>query len=122
MPYCDTCFNFYVRPQTFETLFSNKKQCVLCETLDRVPIQHEVIPIEDNTLHCFSYLSKDYPIFTRKVFEIMIKDKHPLIFYEEDWLENPIVFFLLAHLYNPLNLFDYQGYSSYMHQIFNKIS
>ncbi|MFP4286383.1 MAG: hypothetical protein ACLFRI_01680 [Candidatus Izemoplasmataceae bacterium] len=120
MPVCASCFNFYVRPQTFETLFSTKKQCIFCETIEKIPLNHEVIPIEGNTLHCFSYLSKDYPILTKKVFETMIQEPLNLVFYEEFWLQKPLIFFLLAHLFNPFNLFDYQGYSNYMHQIFNK--
>jgi hypothetical protein len=119
MPICDTCFNFYVRTQTFETLFSRKNQCVLCETLEPLPLKYEVIPIENNTLHCFSYLNKAYPILTKKIFETLLHENLSLVFFDSDWLKTPIVFFLLAHLFNPLELFDYHGYSSYMHQIFN---
>lgn len=123
MPTCSDCQTFYTRPQTFELIFSYKKQCIICETLEKHPMNHEIFPIDYNTVECFSFHKKDHPMLTKKVFKYLLKETgQPLVFYEEEWLKNPIVFIFLSKLYQPLRLFYYEYFTDYMHIIFeNKV-
>jgi hypothetical protein len=75
-------------------------------------------------VECFSYHKKEHPMLTKKAFEWLCNESgQSIIFYEENWLKTPIVFFYFARLLNPLKLFYYEYFTDYMQIIFeNHIS
>ncbi len=105
MPHCAICHHFFVRPQSFETLFSLFKICVICETLLKRQPNLAVLPLDYNYLEMTTYHHGDHPALTHQFFHTIIREKTPSLYYQPEWEKHPEGFLILGKLFNPLKLF-----------------
>ena len=114
MPICTVCQTFFVRPQSFKTLFSFNQMCTMCETLLNKEPTLSVLPLDYNTLEVLTYNHEEHPALTQKYFHYQLRSSASYLYYQTEWENHPESLILLGKLFSPLKLF-------YHHPIEQKI-
>ena len=121
MPKCSICHQFFVRPQSFNTLLSFYRQCVICETLLKSRPNQSVLPLEYNILEVTTYQHGDHPALTHKYFTNIIAEKTGYLYYQPEWERHPETLILLGKLFQPLKIFYHQGIEQKIINLLEKI-
>ncbi len=108
MPICQTCYGFYVKVQSFNTIFKQDTTCNICETYQQKPVSYEVFPLENTTVECYVYDAQDHPALTKRFFETITKNANiEYCFYEHVWQNSPLSLVLLTTLFQPFRVMSY---------------
>lgn len=121
MPVCHLCHTFYVRPQSFATLFMREGLCVLCETYGRQPMHCSVLPYAQKLIELYSFGHSEHPAFFRKAFNQLIHEADGFVFLESYWFDEPIVFLLMVQLFEVFRIFSYEKQDYLIEHIFGSI-
>ncbi len=106
MPTCQICHAFYVRPQTFESLFNETKLCDVCVAYERATLSLAVIPLEATVMEvCHLEHAGDHPALTRRFFKHLIKERGTPYLFDRDETPTAEALRLLGALGNPLRLY-----------------
>ena len=109
MPVCAICQNFFVRPQSFKTLFLLHQQCTICETYLKTMPTVSVMPLDYNTLELLTYPHGEHPALTHRFFETILEDSIVYLYYQPEWRKYPQSFAILGKLLKPLKLYYHQN-------------
>ncbi|TVP94975.1 MAG: hypothetical protein EA374_05235 [Acholeplasmatales bacterium] len=122
MPVCHLCKTFYVRPQTFATLFIREGLCVLCETYGSQPLNCSVLPYGPESVELYSFGHPEHPAFLKTAFNHFAHHAEDFVFLEDTWFEEPIVFLLMVRLFTVFRLFSYERQDYLLERIFGSAS
>ncbi len=109
MPICKVCFGFFVKAQTFDTLFQKQLHCTICDTYLKQNATLDVFPLHNAVVECYAYDADEHPALTKQFFETMtLKENQNYYFFEPSWQTQPISLILLTTLIKPLRIMSYQ--------------